>query len=294
MTRERRTKMQVTQLDTQIYDVLSEDYPQSVRHVFYRMTDPRLPEPVEKSEGGYKQVQHRLAELREAGVVPFSWITDGSRSAMRHTRYSGVDDFAQEAANLYRLDYWRDKPTRLEVWCESRSISAVLWPTCSDYGVNLFPAGGFASVSFIYQAAKQTIYSGKAELVVLYIGDYDPAGVMIDRDIEGKMRRYMARINEEDALDVGIEFTFTRLAINEAQIAAYDLPTKPRKATETRRPDIASTVEAEAMPAAQMRDLLTESIEGYIDPRELSALKVAEHSERAGIQALLAGAVEPF
>jgi hypothetical protein len=40
--RQRRTKAQILQLQTQIYDVLEADYPQSVRHVFYRMTDPRL------------------------------------------------------------------------------------------------------------------------------------------------------------------------------------------------------------------------------------------------------------
>ena len=41
--RERRTRARVDQLDAQIIAVLKEDHPQSVRHVFYRMTDPRLP-----------------------------------------------------------------------------------------------------------------------------------------------------------------------------------------------------------------------------------------------------------
>ena len=292
MIRERRTRARVTQLDNQIYDVLAADHPQSVRHIFYRMTDPRLPEPVEKTQAGYKQVQHRLLELREYGIVPWSWITDGTRAAMRHARYDGADDFAQEAASLYRQDYWRNKEVRLEVWCESRSIAAVLWPTCNEFGVNLFPAGGFASVSFVHMAAKDSIHSRKSELAVLYVGDYDPAGLTIDHDIETKMIRYMAEIDEQDQLDSDITFTFKRLAINEAQIMAYDLPTKPRKATDTRRMDIASTVEAEAMPAAQMRELLRDAIQGYMSPQELSVLKVAEQSEKQTIAARLAP--EPF
>jgi hypothetical protein len=48
--RDRRTKDRMTMLDAQIMGVLEQDHPQSVRHVFYRMTDPRLPEPVEKSD----------------------------------------------------------------------------------------------------------------------------------------------------------------------------------------------------------------------------------------------------
>lgn len=50
--RRRRTKAAVEQLERQIRDVLVQDHPQSVRHVFYRMTDPNLPESVEKSEKG--------------------------------------------------------------------------------------------------------------------------------------------------------------------------------------------------------------------------------------------------
>jgi hypothetical protein len=49
--------------------MLTTDQPQSVRHIFYRMTDPRLAEPVEKSERSYRHVQYRLKELRRAGAI---------------------------------------------------------------------------------------------------------------------------------------------------------------------------------------------------------------------------------
>src|SRR4051812_27428411 len=47
--RQRRTASAVEQLERQILAILEEDHPQSIRHCFYRLTDPRLPEPVEKS-----------------------------------------------------------------------------------------------------------------------------------------------------------------------------------------------------------------------------------------------------
>src|SRR4051812_49851184 len=78
--RERRTKAQISQLRLQMYEVLAHDHPQSVRHVFYRMTDPRLPEPVEKSERGYVTVQRQLVTMRLSGAIPFGWITDATRS----------------------------------------------------------------------------------------------------------------------------------------------------------------------------------------------------------------------
>ncbi len=69
--RKRRTKEQVDQLERQIYDALVQDHPQSVRHVFYLMTNPRLAEPVEKSDQGYKQVQKRMADMRDAWTNSF-------------------------------------------------------------------------------------------------------------------------------------------------------------------------------------------------------------------------------
>lgn len=77
--RDRRTKDRVDTLDAQIMAVLKEDHPQSVRHVFYRMTDPRLTEPVEKSDRGYRHVQSRCVKLRRAGLIPYNWIADLSR-----------------------------------------------------------------------------------------------------------------------------------------------------------------------------------------------------------------------
>lgn len=70
LKRIRRTGDQIEQLDAQIISVLREEHPQSVRYVFYRMTDPRLPEPVEKSDHGYRHVQARCVALRRSGRVP--------------------------------------------------------------------------------------------------------------------------------------------------------------------------------------------------------------------------------
>lgn len=78
------------------------------------------------------------------------------------------------------------------------------------------------------------------------------------------------------------------VAITEAQIEKYDLPTKPRKAGDKRSQHIKSTVEAEAMPARIMRRLLRDSIEAFLPDNALEIAKVAEDSERAGLMALAA------
>ncbi len=186
--RDRRTKGRVDQLDEQIIAVLREDHPQSVRHVFYRMTDPRLTEPVEKSDKGYRHVQDRCVKLRRAGRIPYNWIADMSRQGYFVNTFDDAADFIRRMAGHYRADLWRDADYRCEVWAESRSIASVLLKDCKELAVDLYPCGGFSSLSFVHAAAQEHNNTGdKRPLVVFYIGDFDPAGVLIDVALEREL-----------------------------------------------------------------------------------------------------------
>ena len=100
---------------------------------------------------------------------------------------------------------------------------------------------------------------------------------MIDKSLERELRLH---------LDSNIDMQFVRIGINEHQIAKYDLPTKPRKASDIRSQQVASTVEAEAMPARILRGLLREQIESLLPEGALAAAKIAEQSEREGLRLL--------
>lgn len=272
LKRVRRTRQALETLDTQIVEVLTADHPQSVRHVFYRMTDPRLTEPVEKSDRGYRHVQARCVALRRTGAIPYAWIADMSRQGYFVSTFSGADDFLLRMRGLYRSDVWRDADGACEVWTESRSIASVLIADCRELAVDLFPCGGFSSLSFAHDAAEQRNASDDDRpLTVFYVGDFDPAGVLIDVALERELRRH---------LSPRIDLDFVRVAINREQIAEYDLPEKPRKASDRRSLQITGTVEAEAMPAHILRALVRDKIEALLPAGALHVAKVAEQSER--------------
>ena len=278
--RDRRTKDQMNQLDKQILEVLGDDHPQSVRHVFYRMTDPRLPEPVEKSDRGYRHVQDRCVKLRRAGLIPYNWIADMSRQGYFVNVFDDAGDFLRSMSGLYRADLWRDSEYRCEVWAESRSIASVLLADCKELAVDLFPCGGFSSLSFVHAAAQQHNQSQDARpLVVFYIGDLDPAGVLIDVSLKRELREHL---RHDIALD------FRRIGINEEQVELYDLPTKPRKDSDKRSQQITYSVEAEAMPACDLRAILRLEVEDLLPEGALHAAKVAEQSERKHINNMAA------
>lgn len=278
LKRKRRTKAQLEQLDNQIYAALKNDHPQSVRHIYYLMTDPRLLECVPKTDEGYNQVQDRCVKLRRSGRIPYEWVADMSRRGYFVNTYSNASEFISRMAGLYRSDLWVDADYCCEVWCESRSIASVIQKDCNELAVGLFPTSGFASLSFVHYAAEQRNRSNdERPLIILYVGDYDQSGVLIDVKLEKELRLH---------LNSKIDMQFIRLAINESQIMQYDLPTKPRKESDSRSKHVTATVEAEAMPARILRELLRSNIESLLPRGALQAAKVAEQSEREGLKML--------
>lgn len=271
--RERRTKAQIATLDAQIIAALKVDHPQSVRHVFYLMTNPRLQEPVEKSDRGYRHVQERCVYLRRFGKIPYSWIADMSRRGYFVNTFDDAGDFIRSMSAHYRANLWADAEYRCEVWTESRSIASVIQHDCEELAVSLYPCGGFSSLSFVHQAAEyNNHYDEGRPLVVLYIGDYDPAGVLIDQSLESELRQH---------LKSSIPLIFKRIAINEEQVEIYNLPTKPRKESDKRSQHVKYTVEAEAMPAHLLRQMLRFEVEALLPDNALQVAKVAEEDERA-------------
>lgn len=278
LKRIRRTGDQIEQLDAQIIAVLREDHPQSVRHVFYRMTDPRLPEPVEKSDRGYRHVQARCVALRRSGKLPYGWFADLSRRGYFVNTFDDASDFVTRMAGLYRSDLWSDSDWRCEVWAESRSIASVIMNDCNELAVDLYPCGGFSSLSFVHSAAEQhNAIDDDRPLHVFYIGDYDAAGVLIDVSLQRELREH---------LRASIELRFERIGINADQIEEYDLPTKPRKESDRRSMHIDCAVEAESMPAKILRGILRAKVEELLPPHALAIAKVAEQSERQHLIAM--------
>ena len=251
-SRDRWPNDHLEQLDQQIVTALEASRPQSVRHIFYLVTNPRLPRPVEKTEKGYVRVQRRCVELRRAGRVPYSWIVDMTRRGHYTWTYDNPAALIRSHARQYRINPWAETDHYVEVWTESRSIAGVIEATCRDYAVSLYPSGGFASISLAYEAAERaSAAAGDRPVEIIYIGDYDPAGVLIDKSIMPELSLHLGSV------------TLHRIAITQEQIAQYDLPTKPRKKSEPRQPDIAETVEAEAMPVKLLLRLLRKQLDVY-------------------------------
>jgi hypothetical protein len=263
--RDRRTKAEITAIKAAITEILTESHPQTVRQVFYALTVRGL---IGKLESEYHATVIRLlTEMRETEAIPFEWIADNTRWMRKPSSFTGLDQCLDLTATSYRRNQWAVSPIYVEVWCEKDALAGVLLEETRVYE-------GYASISFLHSAAK-AIEAKDKPAHIYHFGDLDPSGQDAARDIEAKLKRYAS-----DA-----EIHFEQIAVKREQVEEWNLPTRPTKMTDTRAKKFiatsgATSVELDAIPAAQLRQLVKECIERHVDKHQLGILRITEASER--------------
>ena len=277
---------QAAELDACLLSIASEERPTSVRGMYYMSMGAGL---IDKDAHGrrhnYMRVQRRLLQLLREGSLPYSWITDGSRTIYGYDRFANGDDFSAYAANIYRKDYWLESPVRVEVWVEKDAMAGKLKPVVRDeYGLDLYVSRGFASETYLQEAAAHIRCDGRPVHVYL-LTDFDASGIGIAETVTERLTE-MAQ---------PVEVSVERIAATPEQVEEYGLITQSVTRSDTRARRFvqrfgSETVELDAIPASEVRRLVGEAIERHMDSRRLDFLRMVEKEEREGIRALLGGA----
>ena len=279
LKRSRRTNAELHELDLMICQVCAEDHPLSVRGVFYRVMSAGA---VEKTEKAYAAVQREVLKLRRSGILPYEWIADGTRWQVKQPSWDTAQDALDDAVSSYRRSVWRNQDVYVEVWSEKEAIASIVSPTTSKWDVPLMIARGFASESFLWSTANTIRLQGEdgKDAVIYQLGDHDPSGLAAWQHVQTKLREF--------APDVDIEFE--RLAVTEGQIAAYDLPTRPTKITDSRaKTFVGESVEVDAIQTRILRDIVEDAITSWIDDDALRITQMVEEQELEGLRALAEG-----
>ena len=267
-TKRRATAADMEKRKRALLAIVRENQPCTVRQVFYQATVHGV---VEKSEAGYARVQRALVELRRDRVMPYGWIVDNTRMMRKPRSYNSATDALAECAKFYRRNLWRDAEAYVEIWLEKDALSGVIYPIIETYDVPLMVARGYASLSFL-QSAAEAIAAQERPSFIYHLGDHDPSGVNAGEKIEQTLRE----------LAPSAEIHFERLAVHPEQIAAWNLPSRPTKSSDTRAKKFGYTqsVELDAIPPDTLRAIVQEAIERHIDAATIERLEVAEKSER--------------
>jgi len=112
-----------------------------------------------------QDVSKALTQLRERGVVPWTWIVDETRSVAAWESAPTVAEFVARTVQQARIDCWGDEAPPFII-CESRSLAGVLRNIASTYlcpiAATNGQVGGFlhTDVAPLLQEKQRVLYWG--------------------------------------------------------------------------------------------------------------------------------------
>jgi hypothetical protein len=206
--------------------------------------------------------------------MPSGAIYHGLRLMVRP---KGERWIAMPDVRLYRKALWANADAYVEIWLEKDALAGVVMPVTALYDAQLMVARGDASLSFLHTAV-ECFNALEVPTFMYHFGDFDPSGVNAGEEIEETLNELAADAN----------ITFKRAAVTPEQIAAWHLPIRPTKTSDSRSKIFGDiSVELDAVHPSRLRDLVAQVIQLHLPPDEFAVLKAAEKSERTLIGRLV-------
>ncbi len=219
----------------------------TVRHIYYILISKFS---YEAGHRFYKKVVYRVGKLRRLHPWLHARIVDRTRIVIEPP-----------------------EPTGIEIWCEKDFIG-IIRDIAMRFGASIVLLHGFPSLSALRDALERARRRGK--LIVLYIGDFDPSGLLIDR------------VSERET---GIPIR--RIALTWEQIQRYRLPSVPVNRRDSRAKEYIRRYgdrcwEIEAMPPDLLRRILERELRRLV-PREVLERRERKLQARRLVEGVLAG-----
>lgn len=260
-----------TSLISQAVEILEQEYPMTIRQLFYRLVSAGV---IPNDRSSYQLVSRVMTTARKDYRCPWEYIVDRSRPEYVPNVFSDARGYAEVVKRAYRKDYWVDQPNHVEVWTEKDAIIGCIEPLTNELGITVRVGRGFSSSTKRHEIEVLFREIGRSkEIYVLYLGDFDPSGMAIEENLR-------------DTIDA--DFKLLRLAIWQEDIRRFKLPPLRVKASDSRSSDFLSKhgsqcVELDALPPPELRRRLEDVVDGLKDSASWERAVAVEKVELASI-----------
>jgi hypothetical protein len=278
----------------------------TLRQLYYQFVSRDL---LRNKQSEYNRLGNIINDARLAGMLDWDYIVDRGRFVRSLSHWSSPESVIDSAAASFRTDLWRTQPTRVEVWIEKDALSGVIGPACTQLDVPYFACKGYVSQSEMWAAAQRLqrhLDQGQA-VTVLHLGDHDPSGIDMTRDIQSRLdlftrgdqiRKLVDRAPEgehtsyvKEHWDPDRRIEVKRIALTMAQIEEYDPPPNPAKVTDSRFADYEriygdESWELDALDPTTLAALIREHVGDIVDDERMELAVAEETTQRELVTAV--------
>lgn len=240
-----------------INEYLAGGYVLTVRQLYYQLVARGI---IENSLRSYKNLASLVNDARLAGELDWNAIEDRTRDFIRRPHWSSGSDILHGCAQQFHMDMWEHQDRRVFVVVEKEALVGVLERVCRKFDVPLMAARGYPSASVLYDYAKRDLGGEGFNALILHLGDHDPSGIDMSRDL----------IDRISMFTYGGDFELRRIALNMDQVEEENPPPNPAKTSDARFEKYMEQFgdeswELDALPPDYLVNLVSEHIEGEID-----------------------------
>lgn len=239
-------------------DYQAQGFRLTVRQLYYQLVARDI---IPNTLQEYKRVASIINDGKLAGLIDWEAIEDRTREFVRQTRWESGAQILRAAVNSFHKDMWKYQAYRVFVIVEKEALVGVLEPTCREWDTPLLAARGYPSGTvlreFVMSDILPCIEEGK-EPLILHLGDHDPSGIDMSRDLEERISLFA-----DERIEV------RRIALTMDQIRAQRPPENPAKSTDARYAAYrkihgTKSWELDALSPAYLADLLRGHIERVV------------------------------
>lgn len=247
----------------------------TLRQLYYQLVARGI---IENTERSYKNTGTAIDDARMAGLMDWEAIVDRTRNLRSVSHWDTPADIISSAAYSYRLDKWQNQEYYVEVWVEKEALAGVIERIATTLDLPWFACRGYVSQSEMWAASQRflRVQSEGRRSVILHLGDHDPSGIDMTRDIIDRMDIF------------GADIEVKRLALNMDQIEQYNPPPNPAKLTDSRANGYIDRFgdeswELDALTPTVISDLIEDAVLDLRDDDAWSDMVEKEKAERADL-----------
>jgi hypothetical protein len=191
-----------------------------------------------------------------------------------------LNELISAAISSYYLPRRENQPCYIELWVEKDALYGVIFPVAHGRHVTMMVNKGYSSQTAMYDAAQRFIENGDKKCVLLYLGDFDPSGEDMVRDIDTRLEMFGANVRVE------------KIALTPEQIKKYNPPPNPAKHTDPRSQKFialhgASSWEVDALPPDVLEKLIANEIDDLTDMDLWNEIVEKEKADKKKLESIM-------
>ena len=267
-----------------INEYAEEGYTLTLRQLFYQLVSRDIVPNLTKE---YAKLSGLLVKGRMAGIVDWEAIEDRIRVPFLPYWVEDVEDAINDTISQYRLNRQDGQDVYIELWVEKDALSGVLKRITSKYHINLMVNRGYSSCTAMhdaYKRLKRQESNGK-QTYILYLGDHDPSGLDMIRDIRERLEEF------------GVSPEVRQIGLTMEQIEKFNPPENPAKITDPRAKKYIEEFgnkswEVDALNPKVLHQLVRKNVEKLIDMDLFNSMLEKEEQGKEKLKEFAEGVVD--